>query len=187
MTTVKIKSGDWEVEATTTKHFEYSFDTISFISKAIDSAVKNYVEPKSAIKKSDLDIRDNQIELLKEDLEVVHMYLDDLLLPRKDDNGETYSIVGRIQQFEKNMFEQISSLESMYINEQYLMYSEKQVEKILESQRGNSYVAVLNKTRDEEIAVVAGSAPEPGHWRKTKIDPEKVIKVEPNLQKDYSI
>lgn len=187
MTTVKIKSGDWEVEATTTKHFEYPSDTRSFISHAIDSAVKHYVEPKSAIKQSDLDIRDNQIELLKEDLEVVHMYLDDLLLPRKDDNGETYSIVGRIQQFEKNMVEQISSLESMYINEQYLMYSEKQVEKILESQRGNSYVAVLNKTRDEELAVVAGSAPEPGHWRKTKIDPEKVIKVEPKLQKDYTI
>jgi hypothetical protein len=43
--------------------------------------------------------------LLKEDLEVVHMYLDGLLLPRKDENGETYSIVGRIQQFEKNMVE----------------------------------------------------------------------------------
>lgn len=187
MTTVKIKSGDWEVEATTTKHFEYSYDTRSFITSAIDSAVKNYVEPKSSIKKSDLDIRDNQIELLKEDLEVVHMYLDDMLVTRLDENNETYSIVGRIKQFEKNMVEQVSNLESMYINEQYLMYSEKQVEKILESQRGNSYVAVLNKTRDEEIAVVAGSAPEPGHWRKTKIDPEKVIKVEPNLQKDYSI
>jgi len=187
MTTVKIKSGDWEVEVSTSHGYSYASDITNFLTASIDSAVKNYVEPKSAIKKSDLDIRDNQIELLKEDLEVVHMYLDDLLLPRKDDNGETYSIVGRIQQFEKNMVEQISSLESMYINEQYLMYSEKQVEKILETQRGNCYVAVLNKTRDEELAVVAGSSPEPGHWRKTKIDPEKAIKVEPKLQKDYTI
>ena len=187
MTTVKIKSGDWEVEATTTKHFTYPSETHSFISHAIDSAVKHYVEPKSVIKKSDLDIRDNQIELLKEDLEVVHMYLDGLLLPRKDENGETYSIVGRIKQFEKNMVEQVSNLESMYLEERGQMYSEKEVEEILETQRGNSYVAVLNKTRDEELAVVAGSAPEPGHWRKTKIDPEKVIKVEPKLQKDYTI
>ena len=187
MTTVKIKSGDWEVEATTTKHFEYSYDTRSFISSAIDSAVKNYIEPKSAIKQSDLDIRDNQIELLKEDLEVVHMYLDDLLVTRLDENNETYSIVGRIKQFERNMVEQVSNLESIYLQEQEQMYSEKEVEKILESQRGNSYVAVLNKTRDEELAVVAGSAPEPGYWRKVKIDPEKVIKVEPKLEKDYTI
>ena len=187
MTTVKIKSGDWEVEATTTKHFEYPSDIRSFISSAIDSAVKNYVEPKSAIKQSDLDIRDNQIELLKEDLEVVHMYLDDLLVTRLDENNETYSIVGRIKQFEKNMVEQVSNLESMYLQEQEQMYSEKEVEKILESQRGNCYVAVLNKTKDEDIALVAITTPEPGQWRKVKIDPEKVIKVEPNLQKDYSI
>lgn len=187
MTTVKIKSGDWEVEATTTKHFEYSYDTRSFISSAIDSAVKNYVEPKSAIKQSDLDIRDNQIELLKEDLEVVHMYLDDLLVTRLDENNETYSIVGRIKQFEKNMVEQVSHLESMYLQEQEQMYSEKEVEKILETQRGNCYVAVLNKTKDEDIALVAITTPEPGHWRKVKIEPEKVIKVEPKLEKDYSI
>jgi len=57
-----------------------------------NSAVKNYVEPKSTIKQSDLDIKDNQIELLKEDLEVVHMYLDGLL-PRKD--GEWGNILNR--------------------------------------------------------------------------------------------
>lgn len=188
MTTVKIKSGDWEVEATTTKHFTYPSETHSFITNAIDSAVKNYVEPKSAIKQSDLDIKDNQIELLKEDLEVVHMYLDGLLLPRKDENGETYSIVGRIKQFEMDLVVQMSNLESMYIKEQYSMYSEKEVERILEVQRDNCYVSIYNKTQgDQNLAKVASLAPEPGHWRKTKIDPEKVIKVEPNLQKDYSI
>jgi hypothetical protein len=47
----------------------------------------------------------------------------------------------------------MSNLESMYINEQYLMYSEKQVEKILEVQRDNCYVAIYNKTQgDQELA-----------------------------------
>jgi hypothetical protein len=40
------------------------------------------------------------------------------------------------------------------------------VDKLLEAQRGNCYVAVLTKTRDEEIAKAAGAAPEPGgNWR----------------------
>lgn len=46
---------------------------------------------------TDPDIKDNQIELLKEDLECVHLYLDDIAAPRKDPEGETYSIVGRIK------------------------------------------------------------------------------------------
>ena len=187
MTIVKIKSGDWEVEVSTSHNYSYASDIVNFLTASIESAVKNYVEPKTTIKQSDMDIKDNQIMLLKEDLEVVHMYLDDLLVTRLDENNETYSIVGRIKQFKKNMVVQVSNLESMYLQEQEQMYSEKEVEKILETQRGNSYVAVLNKTRDEELAVVAGSAPEPGHWRKVKIEPEKVIKVEPKLQKDYTI
>lgn len=187
MTTVKIKSGDWEVEVSTSHGYSYASDIVNFLTASIESAVKNYVEPKTTIKQSDMDIKDNQIMLLKEDLEVVHMYLDDLLVTRLDENNETYSIVGRIKQFEKNMVEQVSNLESMYLEEQEQMYSEKEVEKILETQRGNCYVAVLNKTKDEDIALVAITTPEPGQWRKVKIDPEKVIKVEPNLQKDYSI
>jgi len=162
MTTVKIKSGDWEVEASTTKHFEYPSGVQGFITTAIDSAVKNYVEPKSAIKQSDLDIKDNQIMLLKEDLEVVHMYLDGLLVPRKDDNGETYSIVGRIKQFEHEMVKQISNLESIYLEEQSKMYTESEVEKHLETQRGNCWVAAGQGGMDKII-----KAPEPGNWRKT--------------------
>ena len=49
-----------------------------------------------------MDIKDNQIMLLKEDLECVHLYLDDKEAPRQDDKGETYSIVGRIKQLETN-------------------------------------------------------------------------------------
>ena len=162
MTTVKIKSGDWEVEVTTTQHFEYQSDARSFITSSIDSAVKNYVEPKSAIKQSDLDIRDNQIMLLKEDLEVVHMYLDGLLVPRKDENDETYSIVGRIKQFENEMVKQVSNLESIYLEEQSKMYTESEVEKHLETQRGNCWVAAGQGGMDKII-----KAPEPGNWRKT--------------------
>ena len=162
MTTVKIKSGDWEVEASTTRHFEYPSETRSFITASIESAVKNYVEPKSSIKQSDLDMRDNQIMLLKEDLEVVHMYLDGLLVPRKDENGETYSIVGRIKQFENEMVKQVSNLESIYLEEQSKMYTEPEVEKHLETQRGNCWVAADQGGMDKIM-----EAPEPGNWRKT--------------------
>ena len=161
MTTVKIKSGDWEVEATTTKHFEYPSGVQGFITTAIDSAVKNYVEPKSSIKQSDLDIKDNQIMLLKEDLEVVHMYLDGLLTPRKDENGETYSIIRRIKQLEHEMVKQISNLESIYLEEQSKMYTESEVEKHLETQRGNCWVAAEQGGMDKIM-----EAPEPGNWRK---------------------
>jgi gamma-glutamylcyclotransferase (GGCT)/AIG2-like uncharacterized protein YtfP len=164
MTTVKIKSGDWEVEASTTRHFEYPSEARSFITTSIESAVKNYVEPKSSIKQSDLDMRDNQIMLLKEDLEVVHMYLDGLLVPRKDENGEAYSIVGRIKQFENEMVKQVSNLESIYLEEQSKMYTESEVEKHLETQRGNCWVAA-----EGGVDKIMG-APEPGHWRKTNND-----------------
>jgi hypothetical protein len=167
MTTVKIKSGDWEVEASTTKHFEYPDDTRRFITSAIDSAVKNYIEPKTTIKQSDLDIRDNQIELLKEDLEVVHMYLDAQNIPREDDNSEAYSIVGRIKHTERRFFKTLSEVESSYLKMQAKKVDPDTVDKLLEAQRGNCYVAVLTKTKDEEIAKAAGNAPEPGGgWRK---------------------
>lgn len=48
------------------------------------------------------------------------------------------------------------------------VYTEKEVDRLLEVQRGNCYVAVLSGTKDENIAILAGSAPEPsgGRWRK---------------------
>lgn len=42
------------------------------------------------------DIKDNKIELLEEDIECVHLFLDDLGIPRKDED-DVYSIVGRIK------------------------------------------------------------------------------------------
>jgi hypothetical protein len=58
------------------------------------------------------------------------------------------------------------------------LYTEQQVEKMLEAQRGNCYVAVLNATQNEELAKLAGLAPEPGHWRendyKLEEQPERI-------------
>ena len=45
--------------------------------------------------------------------------------------------------------------------QQERMYSEEEVRELLLSQRGNSYVAILTKTRDTELASLAMSAPEP--------------------------
>jgi len=78
----------------------------------------------------------------------------------KMENGETYSIVGRIKQFEKNMVEQVSNLESTYLQEQGQMSSEKEVERILEVQRDNCYVSIYNKTQgDQNLAKVPSLAP----------------------------
>ena len=165
MTTVKIKSGDWEVDVSTSHGYSYASDITNFLTASIDSAVKNYIEPKSTIKKSDLDIRDNQIELLKEDMEVVHIYLDSLGVSRLDENNETYSPIGRFKRYLMNLQEKVSNMETVYLR---TMYTEDEVEKLLESQRGNCYVAVLNKTRDEDTALVTITTPEPGDWKKTE-------------------
>lgn len=45
-------------------------------------------------------------------------------------------------------------------------YTEEEVSELLEIQRGNCYVAIYNRTTSEDLASVAGKAPEPGHWRK---------------------
>jgi hypothetical protein len=63
------------------------------------------------------EIKDNIINLLEEDLWCVHKYLDDLELPRTDDNGETYSIVGRIKRLEKKYLMEMSELETKYLSE----------------------------------------------------------------------
>ena len=48
------------------------------------------------------------------------------------------------------------------------LYTEKDVERILDTQRGNSYVAVLDKTLNTDIASLASNAPEPWSWRKNE-------------------
>jgi hypothetical protein len=53
------------------------------------------------------------------------------------------------------------------------LYTEEEVEKILEAQRGNCYVAVLSATKSEETAMLATSAPEPGMWRNKKVEKDE--------------
>ena len=53
------------------------------------------------------------------------------------------------------------------------IYTEKEVEDLLEAQRGNSYVAILNATQDKALASIASSAPEPGQWKENRQGLEK--------------
>jgi hypothetical protein len=48
------------------------------------------------------------------------------------------------------------------------LYTEKEVDKWLDIQRGNSYVAVYDKTHDNDLASLASKAPEPGQWKERK-------------------
>jgi hypothetical protein len=71
------------------------------------------------------------------------------------------------------------------------LYTEKQVKELLETQRGNCYVAVLNVTKDTEIAGLATKAPLPGGDDFDKyygIDPESLLKedlTDKELQENY--
>ena len=89
------------------------------IKQAIEN-VLNDCHPQPAPKTDTVvaDIRDNQIELLKEDLECVHLYLDDLGMPRKDKGVGSYSIVGRIKQLEKHYMQKLSEIETEYLSKQ---------------------------------------------------------------------
>lgn len=45
----------------------------------------------------DIELLKNKCDLLTEDLECIHLYLDNMGAPRKDNNGVDFSIVGRIK------------------------------------------------------------------------------------------
>lgn len=48
------------------------------------------------------------------------------------------------------------------LTKQEKMYTEQEVRDLLETQRGNCYVALLMHTKNDDIATVALEAPEPG-------------------------
>ena len=48
------------------------------------------------------------------------------------------------------------------------LWAEDEVSRLLDTQRGNSYVAVYNKTHDKGLASLASKAPEPGQWKDRK-------------------
>ncbi len=62
-----------------------------------------------------MEMLKNQVELLQEDIECVHMYLDDKHIPRKNSEGREYSIIGRIKRLEESFQKQLSELESYYL------------------------------------------------------------------------
>ncbi len=71
------------------------------------------------------------------------------------------------------------------------LYTQEEVKKLLETQRGNCYVAVLNVTKDTEIASLATKAPLPGGDDFDKyygIDAEKLFNedlADRELQNNY--
>ena len=48
------------------------------------------------------------------------------------------------------------------------LWTEEEVTNLLDIQRGNSYVAVYDKTHDVDLASLATEAPEPGQWKERK-------------------
>ena len=50
-----------------------------------------------------------------EESECVNMYLDDLKIQRKSEDGQEYSIVGRIKQLEKRYLKEMSEVENYYL------------------------------------------------------------------------
>lgn len=65
---------------------------------SIKEAIERELNPQQKGMPDELksDMKDNAIELLKEDIECVHKLLDQLDAPRKDEEGTPYSINGRI-------------------------------------------------------------------------------------------
>lgn len=62
-----------------------------------------------------MGVEGNTIRYLQEETESVHMYLDDLDIPREGEHG-AYSIVGRIKRLETRFYEQMSEVESFYLS-----------------------------------------------------------------------
>ena len=58
---------------------------------------------------------ENEIQILMEEIECVNDYLDDKLVPRQNDNGKDYSIIGRIKRLEERFQKLLSELESNYL------------------------------------------------------------------------
>lgn len=65
--------------------------------------------------------------------------------------------------------ESIKDVEN-FVKKESNTYTEKEVDELLSTQRGNCYVAILTETRDKDLASIASKAPEPsgGKWRKWK-------------------
>lgn len=58
---------------------------------------------------------DNAIQLLKEDKDCVHIYLDDLFVPRVDDKEQVLSLVGRISFLRIQLIKDVSAWETKFL------------------------------------------------------------------------
>jgi hypothetical protein len=58
----------------------------------------------------------------------------------------------------------------LQVEQEQKLYTEQEVIDLLETQRGNCYVAILTETKNDEIATISLTAPEPGgrngSWKK---------------------
>lgn len=70
--------------------------------------------------------------MYSEESECVNMYLDDLKVQRKSEEGQEYSIVGRIKLLGSRYLKQMSDVESHYLSKKETMYSEEEVLKIID-------------------------------------------------------
>jgi hypothetical protein len=126
------------------------------IKKFIDE-IKNPSEPNQALK--DADERLKGKELFKESNDRARKILSEIKsLPIQETLEEA------AERFVENT--RLKNPKSLFCEgakwQQERSYSEEEVRKLLQSQRGNCYVAILTKTRDTELASFATLAPEPG-------------------------
>lgn len=68
-------------------------------------------------KKNNMEnINVNIIKNLQDDMWCIHKYLDSRIIPRRDECGEEYSVVGRIKQLENSFLQQMSAVEDFYLS-----------------------------------------------------------------------
>lgn len=88
-----------------------------------------------------------------------------IIIPKEEPKQETIKDISYWKQNAEEDYLKVPISVLRYISvleeQAKTMYSEEEVRQLLLTQRGNSYVAILNKTKDKGLAVIASGAPEP--------------------------
>jgi hypothetical protein len=86
-------------------------------------------------------------------------------------NRTTYSVINTI--IKNGKLIEAYQLELDNPQQEQKLYTQEEVIDLLETQRGNCYVAILNETRNNKLASIAATAPEPGgrngSWKNNKL------------------